>query len=160
MSEIAEKTAVLLRRYGVHVPVTDERFAGHADLERGTPLQVVFRPDERYGRVAAVTCAGVEVVRACPLTREKAAGIVDKLRRRGVLPALYQERATLTHLLVRCSELYLRENLERLELDPVYLRQNDYRIAGVQLVPQGPLHAEPRLEPHAHDKNAVFAHRR
>ncbi|HEV3153836.1 MAG TPA: hypothetical protein VGZ02_08545 [Candidatus Baltobacteraceae bacterium] len=154
-----EDLGILLKRYGIHAPVTDERFLGHADVDRGIVLEIACEPDDRYGKILAVTCQDERVFRSCPLTREKASGIVDKLRRRGVLPDRAQERNTLTNLLVRCADLYSREQLESLELSPVYLRENDYRIGCAHANALGSAAVKPRLAPHAHDKGAVFAHR-
>ena len=65
----------------------------------------------------------------------------------------------MVHLLLRCSQMFATENLQRVRLAPVYVRRNDYRIGGVSMTGDSRVSPGRRLEPHAHDKDAVFAHR-
>ena len=155
----AEKMHDLLDRHGIHAPVSDERFLSHGDTDRGIRMRIVCAPDERWGSTIAVSCNGEDVSRTIPLTREKAAGIVDKLRRRKLVPAASAEQHTLTNLLMRCSDLYVAENLESLVLDPLYLRENDYRVGSAAMTSSHAGETHERLGPHAHDTGAVFAYR-
>ncbi len=120
---------MVLQRHGVHAPVEDEA--------QGIPIFIVCRQDARYEKVIEVTSQGAAVVRTVPLTTEKATGIVEKLRRRGVIPDALRQRRTLEHLLMQCSQLYLSEGLELFELAPVYLNETDYTVATARMKKRG-----------------------
>lgn len=153
-----DEAEVLLKRYGIHAPVTDQRFLEHADLERGTPVQITCL-DSRGREEIVLTCQDFTASKPCPLTQEDAANMVNDLQQRHLIPDRGHERHTLEHLLLRCSELFAAEHLERLRLAPVYLRENDYRVAAAEFTHRGAVDAKPRLDPGAHDTGAVFAYR-
>lgn len=159
MAVSPSKIENLLRTYGIHTPVRDERFMSHAQLDRGTRLRILCVDDPMRGNCITVTSKRFKSTQACPLSPDDAASLVNELRRVHLIPDETHERNTLEHLLLRCSTLYTSEKLKRLELSPLYLRANDYRIAGVKIEPGLPLDAQPRLAPDAHDTGAVFAYR-
>ena len=155
-----DEARILLEKHEIHAPVSDARFAAHARLDRGTPLTISCVNDLMHGPLITLGHGRFRASHACPLTAESAAGIAGHMHEAGLLPAAGQERKTLEHLLMRASELYVEENLERMLLSPVYLRENDYRIGGIQMERQSEVVEHRRLTPDAHDKGAVFAHRR
>lgn len=151
-------TETLLERYRITLPVNDKRFAAHADLTRGTRIDIRCELDPVWGKRLIVRCDRAQFSRSCPLQRADADILVEALHAAGLLPDQFQERTTFGHLLERCSDLYVTEALDMLELT-VYLRENGYRVTRAGMEHSGPLHAKPRLKPDAHDKDAVFAHR-
>lgn len=149
----------LLKQYGIHVPVTDERFLSHAALDRGTALRIECASNA-YGKQIILNCENYESTRFCPLGPDEAQSMVDDLHRLHLIPEHGQTRNTLAHLLMKCAELYVAEDLQRFTLAPVYLRENDYRIGAAEMAHAGMLEHRTRLAPEAHDKGAVFAYRR
>jgi hypothetical protein len=160
MTMAANHIENVLKRHGIHVPVTDERFSSHADLERGMRLRIECTDDEEHGKRITLGCGRFESTRPCPLTTFGAKSMADDLAEQHLIPKHGQERATLVHLLLRCSALFLDEELDHFTLSPLYLRENDYRVGSVGMTHSGPIGQRPRLEPDAHDKGAVFAYRR
>jgi hypothetical protein len=113
-----------------------------------------------FGKCMAVTSGRVKWLRQCPLTEAGATQLAAELHDAGAIPGVRQERQMLQHLLVRCSRLYMDEGLEWLRLAPVYLRENGYRVGNASMWSKAKLTARKRLDSHAHDKAALFAHRR
>lgn len=145
------KVELLLKKFGIHAPA--------ADQDRGTALRITCHNDALGRKQIAVACLDFESFKPCPLTTEDAASIVNALHERHLIPGHAHEGHTLEHLLLRCSELFVAEDLESLSLAPVYLRENDYRVAHAEMAHKGPVEAKARLDPDAHDKSAVFDYR-
>lgn len=155
----ANAVATLLAKYHIQPPVTDERFLEHADVTRGTQLSLLCFEGKDSRKRLAVGWNRMRWLHECPISEDDAAQTLRELHAAGAVPAAYQEQHTLQHLLVRCSHLYLDEGLLRLRLAPVYLRENGYRIGSAWMWSKSPVTVPRRLEPDAHDKAAVFAHR-
>lgn len=151
-------TETLLERYGIQSPVTDKRFAAHADLQRGTRIDIHCELDPVWGKRLKLKCDRLELSRSCPIEADEAQVLSDQLRQAGLLSQRSQKSKTLEHLLHSASNLYVSEGLDLLHL-AVYLRENGYRVANVRMEHSGSLHAKRRLEPGAHDKGAVYAYR-
>jgi hypothetical protein len=150
----------LLVKYHIHPPVTDERYLRHADIARGVALHVVCLRDRVLGDRIIVSSGRARWTRACPLSPENAKALAAEIADERALPHASQELETLVHLLLRCSRLFADEGLARLRLAPVYVRRNDYHIGSAAMASTSHIAAHKRLEPHAHDRDAVFAHRR
>jgi hypothetical protein len=75
------------------------------------------------------------------------------------LPDVFHEDMTLVHLLLKCSRLYVESDLAGLHLD-CHLSTRGYRVNEVRISSDRGLDVVPRLEPHAHDRKAVFPWRR
>ena len=150
----------LLAKHAILPPVIDERYLEHGDVTRGTRLHVFCFRSPAAGKCIVVTCNRLKWLRVCPLSETEAAQLVSDIHQEHAIPGSRQEQQTLQHLLVRCSRLYIGERLQRLRLAPVYLRENGYRIGNASMWSTAKIAAAKRLEPHAHDKAAVFAHRR
>lgn len=150
----------LLAKYAILPPVIDERYLEHGDITRGTRLHVFCFQSPTVGKCIVVASNRMKWLRACPLSDIEAAQLVREIHELHAIPGSRQEQQTLQHLLVRCSRLYVNEHLLRLRLAPVYLRENGYRIGNASIWSTARIAAAKRLNPHAHDKAAVFAHRR
>lgn len=146
----------LLARYRIHTSLAGEP---HADLARGVPLRILCLDDSLLGKRIVIASNRERFERACPISEDDARQLVSELREQGVLPNHVQELQMLEHLLVRCSQLFVDEGLRRLRLAPVYIRRNDYRVGGAAMTSASHISAVKRLDPHAHDAGAVFAHR-
>src|SRR5579872_621096 len=153
----AETTHALLAKYHIHKPVTDERFLHHADVTRGVPLSIICLTDPYAGKQIIVSSNRKRCVQACPLSLQHAEMLVGELGDQGIFSSTPAEREMLAHLLLRCSELFVHEGLQRFYLAPVYVRPNDYRIGHASMSSGSRISIEQRLDPHAHDKGAVFA---
>lgn len=149
----------LLAQYRIHTPITDERYLHHADVSVGVPLHIVCVDDPLFGKRLVVSSNRRRWTLGCPLSPDHAAGLVRELRESGVLPKDRQTLEMVEHLLLRCSALFTEHALQRLRLAPVYVRRNDYQVGGAAMNSSARISAVKRLEPHAHDVGAVFAHR-
>ncbi|HEV2261205.1 MAG TPA: hypothetical protein VGR69_02815 [Candidatus Rubrimentiphilum sp.] len=149
----------LLGRYGIHAPVSDERFLRHGQIDLGVPIGIEAFADETGQKFIALHAHDFGTVRPCPLTYEVAESMVEQLHAEGCVPLSGIMRLMLTNLLVRSTKLFLKENLENLSLSPIYVRKNDYRIGAVKVFSGKNLRVHKRLAPDAHDRRAVFPYR-
>jgi hypothetical protein len=158
MKELApEITAELLHRYGIHAPVTDARYLSHAQVDRGYRLSIeLSREDVPH---IVVRHGVTEVLSLLPLAEFAANGLISALCAPGIPTLSPRAHAMLAHLLVQSSKLFVAENLSFIALDPVYLRDNDYRVINVRGRAKKRLRVKKRLTPAAHDASGVFAYR-
>ncbi len=161
MTAIADKldAARLLRQYGISPPVTDERFARHADLARGIPFVIDAAEDPYFGQSIRLTIGHRRSSAPCPMNQGEAERLVEEFRLAHLLPDVFHEDMTLVHLLLKCSRLYVESDLAGLHLD-CHLSTRGYRVNEVRISSDRGLDVVPRLEPHAHDRKAVFPWRR
>jgi|GEM_PF-3404143 len=143
---IADKIdgARLLRRYGINPPVTDERFARHADLTKGIPLAIDAADDPYFGRNIRLTIGRRRSSAACPLDQYEADRLVEEFRLAHLLPDVLHEDTTLVHLLLKCSALYVENGLAGLHVD-CHLTTRGYRVNEVRISSDS-AHSEPQLK--------------
>lgn len=160
MKNISENVVVeLLRRYGIHAPVTDERYLRHAELDRGYRLTLEVKEDGDRPHIM-LRRGEAEASRIVPLTEFAARSMVAEFCEAAALPALSSRaRATLAHVLEEAARLFSEEQLASLRFEPFYLRDNDYRVMHVQAQAKKKLRLKKRLIATAHDAGAVFAYR-
>jgi hypothetical protein len=161
MTVMADKpdAAELLRQYGISPPVTDERFARHADLAKGIPFTIDAAEDPYFGQSIRLTIGHRRSSAPCPMSQDEAERLVDEFRLAHLLPDVFHEDMTLVHLLLKCSRLSVESGVTGLHLD-CHLSTRGYRVNEVRISTEGRLDIVPRLEPHAHDRKAVFPWRR
>ena len=93
------------------------------------------------------------------MSETEAERVIEEFRLAHLLPDIYLEDMTLVHLLEKCSKLYAESGLVRLHLD-CHLTARGYRVNEARMSADGHLDIVSRLEPHAHDRKAVFPWRR
>ncbi len=155
----AATTARILRSYGINPPVTDKRFARHADLDVGISLTIDVTDDSYLGRSVRLRIGRRLSSGPCPMNESEAKTLVEEFRLAHLLPDVFKEDRTLVHLLVKCSQLYVESGLTRLHL-ACHLTPRGYRVNEAHMLSERALTAPLRLEPHAHDRKAVFPWRR
>ena len=157
MTAIADRpdAARLLRQYGINPPVTDERLARHLDLTRGIALEIDATEDPYFGPSLRLTIGGRRSSVPCPMNSDEAERLVDEFRLAHLLPDVFHEDMTLVHLLLKCSKLFVETGLVGLHLE-CHLSIRGYRVNEVRVSSDGRLDVVPRLDPHAHDRKAVF----
>lgn len=148
----------LLKRHGIHAPLTDGGVLKHGFEIKGTQLRIDCLNDTPDGPRIFLSGAKVTSSASLPLDRQEADGLVAALRVAHALPAHAQELKTLKHLVMSCSDLHASEDVRRLRLT-LFLRENDYRIISAEIAGHAAHHARERLEPHAHDQGAVYDYR-
>jgi len=151
--------ARMLHSYGINTPVADERFTRHADLEKGIPFTIDAWDDAYFGRNVGLTIGCRHSVGPSPLNELEAERLVEEFRIAHLLPGIQAEGRALSHLLVKCAHMYADACLNRLHLTG-HLTPRGYRINDVHMSGGALLDAVPRLDPHAHDRGAVFPWRR
>lgn len=153
MTAIADKldAARLLRQYDINPPVTGETF--------GIPLTIEAAEDPYFGRSIRLTIGHRRSSAPVPMNQDEAERLVNEFRLAHLLPDVFHEDMTLVHLLLKCSRLYVESRVTGLHLD-CHLSARGYRVNEVRISSDGPLEIVPRLEPHAHDRKAVFPWRR
>jgi hypothetical protein len=62
-----------------------------------------------------------------------------------------KNRRMLEHLLLRVSEFFANDDVERFELDPVRVHENTYAVLDASITARRPLHIAERLSHHARD---------
>jgi len=149
----------LLNRHGIHAPVDGERARRRLQIDRGTPIGIQAVHDENGQSFIALRAHRFGTMRLCPVSFLSAESMVEQLHAEGCVPISPAVRLMLVNLLVRASKLFVEEALEQLSLDPVYVREHDYRIGWLKMFSTKELHVHKRLAPDAHDRGAVFAHR-
>ncbi len=154
-----EDATELLNRHGIHAPVDDEHERRQRRIDRGTPIGIQAVHDENGQSFIALRAHHFGTMRLCPVSLSSAESMVDQLHLEGRVPLKPTLRLMLTNLLVRASKLFVEEALEQFSLDPVYVREHDYRIGRVKMLSTKELHVHKRLAPDAHDRGAVFAYR-
>ncbi len=148
----------MLDEYGIHVPVTDARYLAHGELERGIPLRIEGIVEGDGSRKIVISTGDRPVERLSPVPGTAAESMLEQLHTEGV-PLTAQMIATLTHVLSSCSRLFENDEIDRFELAPLYIRENDYRVIGAKIWRKARLRVRSRLAPHAHDVGAVFPYR-
>jgi hypothetical protein len=148
----------LLDRHGIHAPVGHEQ-GRRSRIDCGTPIGIQAVRDENGQSFIALRAHHFGTMRMCPVSLSFAESMVDQLHLEGQVPLSPTLRVMLTNLLVRASKLFVEEALEQLSLDPVYVREHDYRIGRARMFSTKELHVHKRLAPDAHDRGAVFAYR-
>ncbi|MHB8461559.1 MAG: hypothetical protein ACYDA1_02835 [Vulcanimicrobiaceae bacterium] len=151
----------LLERFGLHVPITDERYLAHAQVNRGLCVTIDGHFDEDLGaKVIELLVDSVSAHRMCPLSELQANALLDEIHaKRDIFPHESAFSHMVTHLLIKCSKLYSESGIDGFVLYPVYLQEKDYRIGVARMFRSKALHLKERLEPHAHDRKAAFYHR-
>lgn len=154
-----EDARALLDRHGIHAPFDDEHERRGFRIDRGTPIGIQAVHDENGQSFIALHAHRFGTMRLCPVSLLSAESMVDQLHVEGRVPLSPTLRLMLTNLLVRASKLFVEEALEKLSLDPVYVRERDYRIGRAKMLSTKELRIHKRLAPDAHDRGAVFAYR-
>lgn len=142
-----EDARQLLDRHGIHAPVEHEQENRRSRIS-GAPIAVQAVRDENGQSFIALRAYRFGSMRMCPVSLSFAHSMVDQLHEEGRVPLSPILRLMLTNLLVRASKLFVEEALDQLSLDPVYVRELDYRIGRVTML------ATKRLDP-----AAVFGYR-
>lgn len=153
MTATADKVdaARLLRRYGISPPSADEK--------AGIPFIIDAAEDAYFGKSIRLTIGHRRSSAPCPMNQDEAERLVDEFRLAHLLPDVFREDMTLVHLLLKSSLLYVEQGLTGLHLDG-RLSRRGYGLNEVRISSEGALNVLPRLEPHAHDRKAVFPWRR
>ncbi len=154
-----EDAGELLDRHGIHAPVDDERERRHGRSGRGTPIGIEAVHGENGQSFIALRAHRYVTMRLCSVSLSSAQSMVGQLHLEGRVPLSPTLRLMLTNLLVRASKLFVEEALEQFLIDPVYVREHDYRIGRVKMLSTKEPHIRKRLAPDAHDRGAVFAYR-
>ena len=85
--------------------------------------------------------------------------MIEQLRAEGGVPNDASFEHMLADLLVKATKLYEESGATKFELASLHLHPTSYHIGEATLIHDKPLHVTARLEPHSHDRRAVFDHR-
>jgi len=154
-----DEAAELLRRYKIHTPVSDERYLAHAAIDRGFQAAVRIGTGPDGNVVAALAHNGYRTERLMPLGEFEASAMVEQLRSEGMVPLNESASAMLANVLVQAARMFEQEGLAAIALDPLLVRPNDYRVAGVTIDAHKKTTVKKRLAGAAHDAGAVFPYR-
>lgn len=147
-----DEAAELLRRYKIHTPATDDFNGGYK-----AAIHIATGPD---GTTAvALTHGEFAARRMMPLGEFEAGAMVEELRSGGNVPLSDNLRAMLANVLVQAATMFESESLGSLDLNPLYIRSKDYRVASVSIAAQKKAAVKRRLAGDAHDAGAVFPYR-
>lgn len=153
-----ETTNELLRRHEITPPPTDAP-ARHTDLTVGQELTIGGHTEGDGPKTLTLTVGTFSQSRSCPLSEDEAHDMVARLQERHALPHRHAEASALQHLLQKSAAMYAESAIASFVMHPVYLNERGYRIGHVQMFAAKHVTITPRLDPHAHDRKAVFAHR-
>lgn len=147
-----DEAAELLRRYKMHAPSAEKFDDGYkAAIHIGT------EPD---GTTAvALTHGEFTARRMMPLGEFEAGAMAEEFRTSGNVPLSDNLKAMLTNVLVQAARMFESESLGSLELNPLYIRSKDYRVASVSIATKKKAAVKRRLAGGAHDAGAVFPYR-
>lgn len=133
---------------------TDSVAAAHGG--RLAKLWIVRRGEDA---ILTLGIGNANFERVAPEDEASARDIVRDIRELARLPHDVSFEHMFAELLLRASKLFEDAQAQRLEFSSLRLHPNSYHIGEVTLLLDKPLHLRPRLEPHSHDRRAVFDHR-
>lgn len=147
-----DEAAELLRRYKIHAPANDDFNGGYK-----AAIRIATEADGTTG--VTLSHGDFAARRMMPLGEFEAGSLVDELRESGKVPLSVNLSAMLVNVLVQAARMFESESLGSLELNPLFIRTKDYRVAGVAMAAQKKAAVKRRLAGDAHDAGAVFPYR-
>lgn len=110
-------------------------------VKGGLEIIVGGKTDEQFGKMILIGLGGIYVetfkdfaLRLCPITKHDAESMLQQLKSKPILAPNREAESRITELLLKVSEMFVNNEMNELDLNPVILHDNTYDAVDLRII--------------------------